>query len=1479
MRTRLNSVLALVFIALILFPVSCLGSGARTGTSLTSREIIDGHFANQQEVLAALVNSESLPYVSDITFHGIDVQLGASGATLQGFPIDGTDYVALTSGLVNDIPGEATTFISTDVNGIDISGGSPDGLNAYDVATLTVQLDLTAVKASDNPKLVFYFKFMSEEVPTYVGSGFQDFFTARAYDASGEVVADIARLPDGNPFTIDNAWQLMNQVQGGSQSPQPPYPDPNDVAFNGCTDVRPVEFGLSALAGQVCTIEFQIGDVGDALYDSAVFLDGLSLELEGGGGEDRVDLGLVVVYGDNVVELQPNLFRVQGNVHINDVMRFDGNLEVNTLTKTITGNCRVLFDDPEEGKKLPTPELLISDTAVEFYIDASVSPVQFHFSAGFAELGFQVAGITLLADDLRLYFNDPTYGHGLKGDVYLRIANMEAGQGGPQGELLVQGLYATSLMGIGFEQGKIHVQNVRLHGGFKVEDLLLDYVSATDTFTMDAKLCVPYWHSTIEGGFQLVQGALESVTLGFEHSTGLLILPFPPPPIPYMPNALYLQGIHGTLAGISTSAPYLQDTGLGLTLGPEVEFAGHKFHMLRFDIEATIGNGFFEATGTVSVFWEGGEISSTTVTWQQSEGVTVDGYLDLAAILQGNVHATIDPNNGFFRSYSQVSVVIPERFEVFGAEIPVPLIGGKSFANVGLAWKNWDIGFEVGAGWAEWLALSTVLTVDPESESCNSCWKSGRIPFTPLRIGVQCNLDELLAKTLNISSLSSKGSYPETFYVPEGRPFILVRLDGVDGSIPYLELVDPNGVVITPQIASHDPTQYVYSENPAIGEAWIAVRLPTSGIWTFQVPQTELQALATGKDTLAVQAFGALPPPTIDITDPSLDTTTTETVDISWQGASAIADAAVDLYYTSDMDYAGVLVASELPVSGSYSWNVHGTAPGIYYVYGVIDDGRSAPKNAFAQGTVTIEKDPPQADLQGASQVFVGDEVVLDAANSIDPWGIPLDYEWTMLDVPAGSGAGLIVSSQQYNASFVPDIFGNYQIQLCVTDPFGREDCAQITVQAVSNPVTLSVPQVGTISFVGNDFALVATVTDQVDSPVSNETVHFGVISGPHVGTGTTVVTDLAGKAGFVYTGVSDGIDTIQVWSGADTFDAAEDDLRSEIGHVWIPDSNGDCINQNVDLTPAAWHMITLPGEVCGECGIDGTGDLVCALGDDLDPCYIFQFNPATGGYVMAPPTENIPYHPGMGFWVRTYEDNITIDADVQVPTQQVEVALANGWNQVGNPFTFSVPVSELEVNCDGTQLPLVDAQGQGWVSAYLFGYDPLTGGYTMIDPSTGCSDGWQGYWLRTYVDDCTLIIPPTVCTSSSPSSAPMTSKQLREKGFEAPPDPPKISLMGQQVVNDLSVCNIPNPIRSEHTTTFKVEGKAAQLVQGIRVEIYNQAGQKVFTQDINAKELEWHTDNDMGELLANGVYLYQVWVNIGGSWYPTDVQKLAVVR
>jgi len=168
-----------------------------------------------------------------------------------------------------------------------------------------------------------------------------------------------------------------------------------------------------------------------------------------------------------------------------------------------------------------------------------------------------------------------------------------------------------------------------------------------------------------------------------------------------------------------------------------------------------------------------------------------------------------------------------------------------------------------------------------------------------------------------------------------------------------------------------------------------------------------------------------------------------------------------------------------------------------------------------------------------------------------------------------------------------------------------------------------------------------------------------------------------------------------------------------------------------------------------------------------------------------------------------------------------------------------------------------------------------------MLDPTNGQLEQWTGYWMRAYVD-CDVCIDAIPAPPPPPTQSVLIKPEaLGLSGLPMPPAPPLnfAKQINEDIVSQLSVLNVPNPICSRHTTTFKVEGKGAELVQAIKVEIYNQSGQKVFTQEINTKELEWHTNNDTGELLANGVYLYQVWVKIAGEWYPTRIHKLAVIR
>ena len=87
---------------------------------------------------------------------------------------------------------------------------------------------------------------------------------------------------------------------------------------------------------------------------------------------------------------------------------------------------------------------------------------------------------------------------------------------------------------------------------------------------------------------------------------------------------------------------------------------------------------------------------------------------------------------------------------------------------------------------------------------------------------------------------------------------------------------------------------------------------------------------------------------------------------------------------------------------------------------------------------------------------------------------------------------------------------------------------------------------------------------------------------------------------------------------------------------------------------------------------------------------------------------------------------------------------------------------------------------------------------------------------------------------------------------------------------------NIPNPVRDVHTTTFVVRGVEAER---IRVEVYDLTGRLVWKGEGLGNELTWHTEDLTGLPLANGVYLYKVYVKVGEAWIVSDVKKLVILR
>lgn len=133
------------------------------------------------------------------------------------------------------------------------------------------------------------------------------------------------------------------------------------------------------------------------------------------------------------------------------------------------------------------------------------------------------------------------------------------------------------------------------------------------------------------------------------------------------------------------------------------------------------------------------------------------------------------------------------------------------------------------------------------------------------------------------------------------------------------------------------------------------------------------------------------------------------------------------------------------------------------------------------------------------------------------------------------------------------------------------------------------------------------------------------------------------------------------------------------------------------------------------------------------------QDTPGENKYLLYPTAP--PFRPGVGYWVKL-RSNIIADIRGVTPRtdQNFTIATTYGWNQIGNPFTTPVDVSEIEVQyLLNDPVPFATAVSKGWVGGTIWRYNPATNSYeaaTTLQP-------WEGYWLRVLVaEGVTLTFP-----------------------------------------------------------------------------------------------------------------------------------------
>ena len=285
------------------------------------------------------------------------------------------------------------------------------------------------------------------------------------------------------------------------------------------------------------------------------------------------------------------------------------------------------------------------------------------------------------------------------------------------------------------------------------------------------------------------------------------------------------------------------------------------------------------------------------------------------------------------------------------------------------------------------------------------------------------------------------------------------------------------------------------------------------------------------------------------------------------------------------------------------------------------------------------------------------------------------------------------------------------------------------------------------------------------------------------------------------------------------------------------------------------WQMLSIP--VC--CASNDTDTVI---GDDVANPFLWRWNPGNGAYLLADEV-----NPTWGYWLLVPEGGVVIDATGIEPQSDVTVSVSPvGWHQISTPWPYDVDDTRVH---RGTHVkPWNEAVSAGWLEDVIWGYDGAE--YALASRIAP----WSGYWVLPLVDGLTLEFHRSSAYPAGTAASDLETTSVAP--LSLPPPVPEDTLSS---IGTLHVINIPNPITDLNTTTFSVQGVREKQVKKVRVEIFDLSGHLVYSEECSAVSIEWHTQNNLGEPLANGAYLYRVWALIDGEWRQSEFKKLAICR
>jgi hypothetical protein len=310
------------------------------------------------------------------------------------------------------------------------------------------------------------------------------------------------------------------------------------------------------------------------------------------------------------------------------------------------------------------------------------------------------------------------------------------------------------------------------------------------------------------------------------------------------------------------------------------------------------------------------------------------------------------------------------------------------------------------------------------------------------------------------------------------------------------------------------------------------------------------------------------------------------------------------------------------------------------------------------------------------------------------------------------------------------------------------------------------------------------------------------------------------------------------------------------------------------------WNLISLPVDP------DNPDPTVVFLDD---PLYLCTYNTATSNFewVDKPPSATAGTAGALttvsalgGYWLASEVGGQFCVTGTALTGDQVVDLATLGWYMIGVPYDVAwgtATGASIKFTRAGVDKWLPDAVAAGWLYGTIIGWDATADEFIRTTVETGTTlVPCLGYWIRTRVNGLTMTFTDAPWDPGNPPAFGAQSLKSEDPGN--PPMPVHVTPLTFDP-SKLEFGNYPNPITDVHTTTFAVKGIMATFVDAIKVQIFDLSGQKVYEEEMAGTSIDWHTDNDYGEYLANGVYLYKMYAKVQGQWVVSEVKKLAILR